>query len=119
MITGWLLKLILSIALAGLVLYEVGAPLVVRVQLDGTASDTARVARRALETGGRESAEQTANEYAAKHSATVAAFDVTPKRGVVVTLQRTAPSLVLGKWDKARSYYDVRVEGRSEKNGEL
>jgi hypothetical protein len=101
-ITGWLLKLVLSFALAALVIYEAGSPLIVRVQLDGVAA-----------------AEKAADEYAADRSASVTAFEVTPKRGVVVTLRRIAPSVVLGKWDKTKSYYEVSAEGRSEKSGEL
>ena len=119
MITGWLLKIVLGFALAALVIYEGGSPLIVRVQLDGVASDTARIARKALETSGQPAAEKAADDYAAEKSASVTSFEVTPKRGVVVTLRRTAPSLVLGKWDKTKSYYDVSAEGRSEKSGEL
>ena len=119
MISGWLLKLVVGFALAAAVIYEGGSPLIVRVQLDGVASDTARIARKALETSGEPAAKKAADDYAAEKSASVTSFEVTPKRGVVVTLRRTAPSLVLGKWDKTKSYYDVSAEGRSEKSGEL
>ena len=119
MITGWLLKLVVGFALAAAVIYEGGSPLIVRVQLDGVASDTARIARKALETSGEPAAKKAADDYAAEKSAAVTAFEVTPKRGVVVTLRRIAPSLVLDKWDRTKGYYEVSVEGRSEKSGEL
>jgi len=114
-ISGWVVRLVVSLALVGLVLFEAGSPLIAKVQLDGLAHESARQARRTYEREGTaRAAKATAEKVAAEEDAAVTDFEITKEGGVALTVQRTAPSVVLGKWDKTKSYYQVRVDGLSE-----
>ena len=116
MITGWVVRLALSLALLGLVLFEAGSPWVARVQLDGIAHETARQAYRTYErSGSARQAQETADTVAAEDGATVTDFAITKEGEVALTLTRTAPSVVLGKWDKTKSYYEVSVDALGKK----
>lgn len=114
MISGWVIRLVVSLSLFALVIFEAGSPLVARVQLDGLASDIALEASREVKKAGAASAKAGAERAAAEEGAVLTRFEVTPSGGVAVTVNRTAPSLVFGKWDKTKSYYDVSVDGLSE-----
>jgi hypothetical protein len=119
-ISGWLLKLVLSLGLLALVVFEAGSPFIARVQLDGIAADVARVGRVSYEKSGQaRQAKAEAEAKAAEEEVALTNFEITREGGVSVTVQRTAPSVVVSKWDKAKSYYDVSVDGLSEKGGEL
>lgn len=114
MISGWVIKLIGSLALVALLLFEAGSPLMTRVQLDGVAAEAARQANREFDkTGSKTAAEKKAQETAAESGATLIGFAVT-KDAAAVTVNRKAPSVIFGKWDKTKSYYDVKVDGLSE-----
>ena len=115
MISGWVVRLVVSLALLGLVLFEAGSPLIAKVQLDGLAHETARQARRTYDRSGiAREAKATAEKVAGEEDAAVTAFAITRDGGVALTIQRTAPSVILGKWDKTKSYYQVSVDGLSE-----
>lgn len=114
MISGWLVKLVLSLALLGLVLFEAGSPLVTRVQLDGVAAEAARQANREYDkSGSKTQATKKAEETAAEAGAELVAINIVPN-AAAVTVSRKAPSIIFGKWDKTKSYYDVKVDGLSE-----
>lgn len=116
MITGWVVRLVLSLALFGLVLFEAGSPWIARVQLDGIANETARQARRTLETSRSQvQAEATAEAVAAEDGAEVTNFSITPEGDVALTITRTAPSVLLGKWDKTKGYYEVSAHALGKK----
>ena len=115
MISGWVVRLLVSLALLGLVLFEAGSPLIAKVQLDGIAHESARQARRTYDREGTaRAAKETAEKVAGKDGAAVTAFEITREGGVALTVQRTAPSVVLGKWDKTKSYYEVSVDALAE-----
>ena len=121
MISGWVVKLVVSLALLGLVLFEAGSPWVARVQLDGAAVEAARQANRRYDrTKSVKEAEAAAQEVAAEDGATVSDFEITreaDETGVRLRVNRRAPSVVVGKWDKTSGYYDVSVV--AESGGEL
>lgn len=115
MITGWLVKLVLGIAVTGFVAIELGTPLVVRAQLDGSAHDAADEAGFVIRDGGsQEAAAQAAAEVAAKNDADVEAVGVDEQGKVSVTLRKQAKSYLLKKWDRLQSWYEVRVSATSE-----
>lgn len=115
MISGWLIRLVISLGLLAVVVFEAGSPLITRVQLDGLAGDVALEARRQLDRSTKAQAQKVAEELAAEEGATLTRFEVTPAGGVAVTVNRKAASIVLGKWDKTQGFYDVSVDGLSEK----
>lgn len=115
MITGWLLKIVLSFVVAGLIIAELGAPLVTRAQIDGVAHDAAdNAALDLLDHNDLERARAVAQEIADDKDVVLEAFTV-DQRGVRVTVARKSWSLVLGKWDTTRSWYDVRVTATATK----
>lgn len=115
MITGWVVRLVVSLALLALVLFEAGSPLIARVQLDGIATESARQAKRELDRSGERQARATAEQIAAEDGAEVTAFEITQEGDVALTITRTAPSVVLGKWDRTKSYYEVSVDALGKK----
>lgn len=109
MIVGWLVKIVLGFALTGLMIVELGSPLVTRGQIDGVAHDAADSAALALlDHNDLERARAVAQEIADDKNVTLESFTV-DNRGLRVTVVRQAWSLVLKKWDRTDSWYDVRV----------
>lgn len=109
MVTGWLLKIVLSFVLTGLLIVEAGSPLITRAQIDGVAHDAAdSAALDLLDHNDVDHARQVAQSIADDKNVVLAAFTV-DQRGVVVTVEREAWSLVFKKVDKTKSWYDVRV----------
>ena len=114
----WLTKIVVVIALAGLAVVEVGSPMVTRVQLDGVAHDAADSAAHELfERPDLERARAAAGALATQQSAGLKDFQVDAQGVVHVTVQREARSLVLRKWQRARSWFDVEVSATATPRG--
>lgn len=114
MVSGWVVRLVLSLAVVGLLLFEAGSPLITRVQLDGIAAEAARQANREFDkSGSTTSARKAAEEEAQASGAALAAFAV-DENSAAVTITRVAPSVIFGRWDKTKGYYNVSVNGVSE-----
>jgi hypothetical protein len=96
-VTGWLLKLVLSFAILGLVVYEAGAVVLSRVQVDQIAIDAARDAGFSYgKDGSTAKAEQTAAAHAARNGAAVVDFRVDRQNETVtVTVRKNASTLVI------------------------
>ena len=110
MISGWLIKLVVGIALAGFVLFELGSPLVTRTILDGQAHDAATDAAKDYFSGhdvGK--AQAVAQQDATTDGATLAAFTVDDQGTVHVTLSKKAKSYVLHNFGPTKHWYDVSV----------
>lgn len=109
MITGWLLRIVLSLVIAGLGVVELGSPLVTRAQIDGIAHDAANsAALDYLDHNDFERAQEVAKAVADDKDVSIEAFGV--EQGEVrVTMARKARSLVLKSWGRTKSWYDVRV----------
>ncbi|PLS76573.1 MAG: hypothetical protein CYG61_01285 [Actinobacteria bacterium] len=116
MITGWLVKLVVSIALVGFLAVELGAPLVTRAQLDDLAHDAAdNAALELLNSADVERARAVAGEILQDKDATLKEFAVDQQGRVVLTTEREARSFLLKNWSTTDSWYDVEVEVTSEK----
>ncbi|MBV8981401.1 MAG: hypothetical protein JO086_10915 [Acidimicrobiia bacterium] len=110
MISRWITKLVVGIALAGLVLFEVGSPIVTRVILDGQAHDAATDAAKDYFSGhdvGK--AQAVAQQDADTDKVKLAAFSVDDQGMVHVTLSKQAKSYVLHNFGPTRHWYDVSV----------
>ncbi|HVF75969.1 MAG TPA: hypothetical protein VM938_13065 [Acidimicrobiales bacterium] len=115
MIAGWLVKLVLGIALFGFAALELGSPVIVRIQLDGVAHDAADDAAFIIrDRGNPEAAQQAAADRAAKDSAEITAFAVDQQGRVRLTVRKQATSYLLKEWDRTKSWYDVTVSATSE-----
>lgn len=116
MITGWLVKVVVTIALVGFLAVELGAPLVTRAQLDDLAHDAAdNASLEILNSRDFERAKAVAAEILMDKSATLEEFALNDQGGISLTAEREARSLLLKKWDRTKSWYLVRVKVTSEK----
>jgi hypothetical protein len=115
MITGWLAKIVIVIALGGLVAFEGGSPLITRAQVDGAAHDAADdAAAEFFQTRNVDSARAKAQVIADKEGATIEAFTIDDATGRVhLTLFKQARSVVMKKLSQTRSWYEVRVSADS------
>ena len=118
MISRFLAKIVIGIAVVAIVGGELGSPLVVRAQLDGVAHDAANEAALSLARSGSAGAAQgAADQIVTEHGASLRSFQIDAAGTVTVGVAREAPSLVLKKWDKAKSWYDVVVSVSAVKRG--
>jgi len=109
-ISRWLLKLIIGIALAGLIVFELGSPLVTRTILDGQAHDAANdAAHEYYQNHDADRARAVAQQDADGDSAQLAAFDVDEQGTVRVTLSKQARSYVLHNFGPTKDWYNVRI----------
>ena len=110
-ITGWLLKLVISLAIFGLVAFEAGAIVVAKVTIEDIAGDAvAAAAHEYGTTKNQDEAEKAAREVAESKGAVLEAFSVVEDgKAVVVTLSKPAKTLfvhrigVIDGWAVARS----------------
>jgi len=115
-ITGWLVKVVVAIALVGFLAVELGAPLVTRAQLDDLAHDAAdNAALEILSSRNVEQAKAVAAQILQDKDATLKEFAVNPQGLVLLTADRQARSFLLKKWSRTKSWYDVEVKVTSEK----
>lgn len=110
-ITGWLLKLVLSLAIFGLVAFEAGAIVVAKVTIEDIAGDAvAAAAQEYRSSQNQDAAEKAAREVAESKGAVLEAFSVVENgKAVVVTLSKPAKTLFVHRigvtdgWAVARS----------------
>lgn len=94
-ITGWLLRILLTVAVLGLVIYEVLAVVVSTVALDDNAREVARAARDAYRVEQSvDDATEVAQEVADLHDADVTALEEDGE-DLVITLDQQAPTLLV------------------------
>jgi hypothetical protein len=105
------LKGLLLAALLLLVVVDLGAPLVVRVQMDATASDAVTASGRTwLRTSDVRAAEAVAVEEAAAGEATLEQFEILPDGRVHVTLTRRVDARIFDRVEQLATWFDVRVD---------
>jgi hypothetical protein len=111
-ITGWLVKIVVVIALLGVAAVELGSPLWTRAQLDGLAHDAADEAARVYEkTANGQAAREAAEDLAKDDDAVVTEYSGPDNQGVVhVTVFRRAKSYVLHKFGPTKDWYTVSVK---------
>jgi hypothetical protein len=114
-VTGWLFKLVLSLAIVGVVAFEAGALVVAHVSADTAATEVASEAAFAAARGGGE----TAAEAAARDEATrqgvrlIGASLSNDGKVVTVIIEKTAKTLLLHRVSFTKSWTLVRVARRS------
>ena len=111
MITGWLVKIVVVIALLGFAAIELGSPLWTRAQLDGVAHDAAdEAARIYANTRNIQRAREAAEAQVQAEDATLQDFTVdSPTQRVRVTVFREARSYLLDRFGPTKEWYDVEV----------
>ena len=113
-VIGWLLKLVISLAIVGLVAFEGGAIVVAKVQADGTANDVATEAAIVYARGADAVAAEDAADAEAKHAGVrLVGFSVEADgRAISITVLRKAKTLILQRIGSTRSWTEARVTRR-------
>jgi hypothetical protein len=108
-IVGWLLKIVLGIAIVGLLAVEGGSPLITRAQLDDIAHDAAdNAALDLLDKRDPERARKIAEDIVIEKGAALTEFRVETDR-LHLTVQKQARSWLFKKVDQLKDWYDVEV----------
>lgn len=105
-VTGWLLKLVLSLAIVGVVAFEAGAIVVAKVTIESVTGD---VLSEAAEVYGpahdAEQAEKAARAVAEQNDAVLERFEITENgAAIVVTVQKKAKTLLLHRLSFAKDW---------------
>jgi Flp pilus assembly protein TadG len=110
MISGWLIKIAVSIAIAGFLVVELGSPLLARATLDTTAHQAADDSARELtQSHDRDKALAAADQDARADHAHLDTWDFDAQGTVHVTLSKEAKSYVLHNFKPTRDWYHVRA----------
>ncbi|MBW3555535.1 MAG: hypothetical protein KY454_01215 [Actinobacteria bacterium] len=110
MISGWLVKVVLGIALLGLAALELGSPLIVRAQADDAAHEVANEASfRLRDSYTQQTLDAACSQEAAEQEVQIKVCTVNEKRDVVVTVTKEAKSYLLHKIPAFKSWYEVQA----------
>jgi Flp pilus assembly protein TadG len=110
MISGWLIKIAVAVAIAGFLVVELGSPLLARATLDNTAHQAADdSARELLATHDQQRAANVADQDARDDHAHLDTWDIDAQGAVHVTLSKEAKSYVLHNFKPTRDWYHVRA----------
>ena len=117
MIGGWLVKVIVGIALLGFAVVELGSPFVARAQADDAAHEVANEASfRLRDNFTQQSLTEACESEAAEHDVTIVVcdFDRTTDE-VKVTVAKHARSFLLDKFDATKDWYDVEASAEAKR----
>lgn len=115
MISGWLIKIVITIAVIGLVAVEGGSPLITRAQVDGAAHNMADDATAEyFQSKSEEEAREVADEIAADEEVFIEEFAIDEAGVVTVKVFKEARSVLLKKWSTTKSWYEIRVTATGE-----
>ena len=115
MISGWLVKVVLVIALMGLLAFELGSPLIVRDQADDAAHAVANESSFGLRDNYTQQTLDTAcAEEAAEQHVQIRACTVNEQRAVLVTVAKEAKSYLLHNIGPLKSWYNVEASATAQ-----
>ncbi len=109
-VLGWLLKLLVSLAIVGVVAFEAGAVLVARVNADTAANEVANEAAFAGRSGDEQAVHDAASAEAAKQKVKLIEATLSDDgKAVTVTVEKRAKTLFLDRISPTRSWTVARV----------
>lgn len=117
MIGGWLVKVIVGIALLGFAVVELGSPFVARAQADDAANEVANEASfRLRDNFTQQALDDACKSEAEKQDVTLVActFD-TPSDEVRVTVTKQARSFLLANFDATKDWYTVEASAEADR----
>lgn len=115
MISGWLVKVVVGIAVAGFLIIEIGSPLLKKAELDDAAHRAAdEAALEFLDTRNIETARQTCAEIASEEDVDLDKCDLDSNGHIAVRVSDTARSFLFGKIDATKKFYEVDAEATAE-----
>jgi hypothetical protein len=114
-VTSWLLKVVLSLLLLGMVAFEAGAIVIARIGVDGTAQTAATEAAFSYARNqDLQRAETEAADKARQGGATLVAFAVSEDgETVTVTLERTARTMIVHRISSLERFSRVTATARA------
>ncbi len=116
MIGGWVVKVLVGIAVLGFALIELGSPLLARSQADTAAHDVANEASFRLRSNNtQETLTRACAEKAAEVSVEVVQCTIDEKNQVFVEVRKEARSFLLHRFGVTRDWYDVKVSATAER----
>ena len=116
-VSGWLIKVVLGIALFGAIVIEVGSPLVAKAQADDAATQIAdETSFRLRDDFTQEALEESCAEEGAKHDVEVIVCDFDRDTDeVIIRVRKEARSLILKNWSATEDWYLPEVTARSKR----
>jgi hypothetical protein len=109
-ISSWLIKIVVGIAVVGFLVVELGSPLLTKATLDSDAHHAADDAAHELfQSHDQDKARAAADQDAQGGHARLDQFGVDEQGVVHVTLSKQAKSYVLHNFEPTRDWYNVRV----------
>ena len=116
MIGGWLIKVIVGIALLGFAVVELGSPFVARAQADDAAHEVANeVSFRLRDNFTQKTLEESCAEEAAEHDVTAVCNFNRETNKVQVSVTKEARSFLLVKWDVTKDWYTVEASAEADR----
>lgn len=108
MISGWLVKVVVGIALAGFLVIEIGSPLLKKAELDDTAHRAAdEAALEFFDNKNIETAKQVCTAIATEKEVTLDRCDLDTEGRISVAVSDTARSFLFGKIGATKDFYEV------------
>ena len=116
MIGGWLVKVLVGIAVLGFAAIELGSPLVARAQADDAAHEVADEASfRLRDNYTQETLDAACASEATEQSVEIVQCTVNDKEEVVVEVRKKARSFLLDRFDATKDWYDVTASATAER----
>jgi hypothetical protein len=114
-IGGWLVKVLVAIAVIGFAVIELGSPLVARAQADDAAHEVANEAAfRLRDNYTQATLDDACKTEAAKQDVELVSCAVNEKREIVVKVTKHARSVLLDKFSATKDWYDVEASATAE-----
>ena len=116
MIGGWLVKVIVGIALLGFAVVELGSPFVARAQADDAAHEVANeVSFRLRDNFTQQTMDDACAEESSEHDVTAVCTFNNETNEVQVTVTKEARSVLLIKFDQTKDWYTVEASAEAER----
>lgn len=118
MISGWLLKVVIGIAVIAAAVLELGSPLIARAQVDDAAHNIAdEVAFRLNARNSQEELDTACREEGEKESVEVLTCTVDSQGRVQVTARKEARSFLLKGWSVTEDWYHPEASATADGPG--
>ena len=115
LVAGWVVKLIIFLAVLGIVIYDGAAIAVNMFQLDGISHEVAiEVTQAAGETTSLALLERSARQIARSHDTRLVSLHLSDDKSVLrVTIRRDAPTVVVNRVDQISDWGRTQATGKS------
>ena len=116
MIGGWLVKVLVGIAVLGFAAIELGSPLVARAQADDAAHEVADEASfRLRDQDTQATLDAACEEEAEEQSVEIVQCTINEKNEVLVEVRKAARSFLLDRFEVTKDWYDVTASATAER----